>query len=115
MIIYIDFDGTISPRRCGEALIDPPFYNCAEKIRDLYEQGHEIVIYSCRANIEVIEDEKKTRYYIAEMQSYLERWNIPYTRIEKGKPHWHFLIDDRAVGCEIDWNKIHGEITESLR
>lgn len=93
MIIFVDFDGTLYEGHHSEFdLWTKPNGRVANIIRELYKEGNEIVMYSCRSNPEIcdIKDE-------AEMIMWLKKNDIPYHRIEPDKPYFDYLIDDRAL------------------
>lgn len=104
MIYFIDFDGTICPNSGS-----PPQDECREVMKLLKKYNHTIVIYSCRANPDCVEDSVKS---VEEMIDYLNHWDIPFDRVEPNKPLFNFYIDDRAVGVpltkdhSVDWVKI---------
>lgn len=101
-IIYIDFDNTICP--FGDET-NPPSKDCIRLIQEWYNAGHQIVIYSCRANPYV------SNLGTFDMIKYLLRYNIPYHEIAKDKPYFNVIIDDRALGVpmngkNVDWSRI---------
>ena len=87
MIIAIDFDRVIHDtdhpkegRKMG-----PPMEGAKEALRDLFRQGHQIIIHSCNRP-EVI-------------QKWMQYYEIPYHYVWDGvgKPVAHYYVDDRAV------------------
>lgn len=108
MNIYIDFDHTISPNGYSYKPQDmalPPIDGAIEAIQGFKSMGHKIIIFSCRANKEVVGDdvvEKKTK----EMTDYLQKYHIPYDSVFKGKPNYDIVIDDKAIGFNNNWNEI---------
>jgi len=106
MEIYIDFDGTISPAHYPDKPVVPPFQNCVETIKKFKQMGHTIVIYSCRANQDLFSKIKSIEA-TQEMVDYLNRWSIPFDRIEYGKPLYSLLICDRAISSKDgNWERI---------
>jgi histidinol phosphatase-like enzyme len=113
MDIFIDFDGTITDPSMSfeEAIQSPPQEGAIESINKLYDAGHNISIYSCRSNQDVVGSIKRKmlsinqtaleRKWVSqtledEMIEYLNIHKIKFHTIVKGKPHYHMIIDDRA-------------------
>lgn len=88
MDIFIDFDGTIA----SDHSYGPPMKDAIETINSLYDKGYQIVIYSCRSNFKVCDPKDHEK-----MVAYLRQHGIKYHRIEKDKPHFMVLIDDRSM------------------
>lgn len=87
--VFIDFDGTITE---SHGFNSPVKNGAIESIKKLFVSGKFIiVIYSCRANSDICDPTD-----IDKMQKYLKIHDIPYHRIEYGKPHFHYIIDDRS-------------------
>ncbi len=98
-----DLDGTICPIKKKEEKYEDlkPFPEIVSKIRELKEQGFNILIFTSRnmktydGNIGLIN--ANTAKIII---NWLEKWQIPYDEIIYGKP-WPgengFYIDDRAI------------------
>lgn len=106
-IVYIDFDNTIHPGRCGDDLsIIEPMPHAVEVLQKMHEDGYILVFYSCRTSPEVV-GKFNSGKYTAEMQQYLDTHHIPYDRIAPNKPFFHHIIDDRAAGIsKINWLKL---------
>jgi hypothetical protein len=107
MIYFIDFDGTICPNS------GYPSAACRRVIRRLKECNHTVVIYSCRSNPNCVDDAVGATQ---EMEDFLKLHEIPYDRIEHGKPFFNYIIDDRCVGTpldsnyDVDWEQIEKKI-----
>lgn len=93
--VWWDFDGTISPDHYPNKLLSPPNPGLVEYIKSLYNRGINIVIYSCRANPNIVNMDNCT-IATAEMIEYLTKYDIPYHTIYVGKPLYGYLVDDRA-------------------
>ena len=109
MEIFIDFDGTVSPKHFPEKLTEPPFEGCVEAISRLYREGHKITIFSCRFNRELFNNPDAAQRKIEqEMVEYLATYYIPYHTIYRGKPLYHLLIDDRGykASSSKEWKKV---------
>ena len=114
LIIAIDFDGVIaevnsnwlpgSPNVPGFLVKDADVY-----IRKLHEDGHKIIIWTCRGGYNL---------YLAER--FIEDHNIPYDRINDNvdghyekfkhntrKVHADVYIDDHQIGDLPSWKEIY--------
>lgn len=111
MRIFIDFDNTIINDN-GDVQRE-----CVETIRSLFESGHEIYLYSCRSNPELVLDAQK---YTEEMIELCEQHSIPYTGIELNKPLFDIIIDDRAFGAplkrdkSVDWSVVKDKLLKDI-
>jgi len=126
--IFIDFDGTITDPTYGTSL--PPQDGCVDTINRLYDSGNfEIIIYSCRSNPDICSPsqnkflssdathlEKKWAAESAEeeMIEYLKTTGIKFHRVVPNKPHYHIIIDDRAINPSQGWSNIGDKINESI-
>jgi len=93
MLIYVDFDGTITPDHFPVPLESPPFKGVRDRLVEWRKAGHQIAIYSCRSNDHICDPRAEE-----EMKEYLIKWSIPYDFFVRGKPLFQKIIDDRAVG-----------------
>jgi hypothetical protein len=116
MDIFIDFDGCISPKHFPMPLDEPPFDGCIEAIQRLHSEGNHITIFSCRFNRELFGNSDAAQNRIEqEMLDYLQKYEIPFHEIYRGKPHYHILIDDRGfkAASSEEWSNVidfvHGE------
>ena len=83
-VIAIDFDGTISANPDGFRVL----------CEDLINRGHEVVIWSQRAE----RTEPSRSGEMRQMVECLGFWKIPYTRIDQHGKIWADLyVDDKAV------------------
>jgi hypothetical protein len=112
MIIAIDFDGTICEHRFPEIGKILPF--AKRTIATLKEQGHKIIIWTCRENI-------SDGAYIDDMVEWLKKENILYDAINtnvsigfspKPKIYYDILIDDRDLFSPVpmDWQVIANQL-----
>lgn len=113
-IIAIDFDGVIAeinnnyvpgtPNAPGKLVKDADKY-----IRQLYNDGHQIIIWTCRGG---------QNLYLAEQ--FLSDHNIPYNRINDNveshynrfkhntrKVHADIYIDDNQIGGIPSWEEMY--------
>lgn len=105
MIIAIDFDGTICKDRYPE--IGKPKTGAVEAIRRLYNDGHYIIIHTCR-----------TGERLKEAVNYLLEEGIPFSRVNDHCPmnlekygeggakiYADVYIDDKNLGGFISWRE----------
>lgn len=93
LVIYLDVDGMLCPD------FHERYRETWDKFRDeyirfinwVYDQGHEIVIYTSRGKMQ---KDKKALNNLIEM---LKVQGLKYTRIDKTKPDFDFILDDKAV------------------
>lgn len=88
MRIAIDFDMTIFNKKTGQ--VDQKL---TQKINNLYKEGHEITIYTTRAD-----DNYST------VKAILNLAKVKYTRIVCGKVQYDVLLDDRAKSFDEFYN-----------
>jgi hypothetical protein len=98
MKIFVDFDKTICPN--GDESI-PPSDDCLFVLNKLFNEGHDIIIYSIRSNSSLtnIKDGHDN------MIQYLDKYRVPYSGFNSRKPHYNMIIDDRCAGIPLDKNK----------
>lgn len=108
MRIVIDLDGTIcSVKRDDQTYADvKPLPGAIEKIRELHQNGHYIIIHTARnmasrqGNLgKVLKNAGKTTL------DWLEKYGVVYDEIYFGKPNGEIYIDDRAIRF-LDWDQI---------
>jgi hypothetical protein len=109
MNIYIDFDHTISPNGYSylpQNLDKPPYDGAIDTIRALKAGNDKIIIFSCRANKDVVGDDVVT-LKTKEMTDYLNKHGIPFDSVFLGKPNYDVVIDDKAIGFHDNWEEIN--------
>lgn len=111
MIISVDFDGTIVRNRYPE--IGPIEFYAKETIREWIEEGHQVIINTCRAGL-----------YLQAAAEFLKSNGIPYSSINENlqsrieeygsdtrKISADLYIDDKNIFCRrIDWLEIRDEV-----
>ena len=118
MVIAIDFDGTVVEHdfpNIGE--IKP---HAKEVINKLYDQGHQIVFWTCRSN--ACTDGRKD---LDEMREWLKENNIKYHKINensevvtygcKPKIYYDILIDDRSLIFTEDWELTYRLVQDKIK
>jgi len=104
MQIIIDLDGTIcTEERQFSRSLAKPLPNAIERITELYNEGHTIIIYSARTWMEF------------EMTvDWLKRHEVPYHQLILGKPIGDVWIDDRAITCD-NWDNIMEKLKNRVK
>ena len=111
LVLAIDFDGTIAQTEFP--LIIGLMPHAKEVLTTLHDEGHIIVINSCRIN-------KPAEM----MQQFLDEHGIPYHHINENPPHRtkmydgdsrkisaDIYIDDHNLGCKmIYWPEVYEQI-----
>jgi glycerol-3-phosphate cytidylyltransferase len=91
-----DLDETIcltpSSRNYMEAV---PYLKVINKINSLYDEGHDITIFTARGGTSKID-------YTDLNKSQLKSWGVKYhTLIDKNKPSYDLFVDDKAINSKI--------------
>lgn len=105
MRFSFDLDNTLvtTPQVIGDYTTVQPIQNMIQLVRDLYELGHHIIIYTARnmktqrGNVGVVLKNVGSITFET-----LEKFNIPYHEIIFGKPYADVYIDDSSVNSLID-------------
>lgn len=92
MIIFVDFDKTLTIEHMTTIINTTPNFNLISRINEMYDAGNTIVIYSCRSNPEICDKKQEEK-----MIEWLSLYKVKYTRIEKNKPYYDIIIDDKAI------------------
>lgn len=118
MIIAIDFDGTIVDHEFpGIGKLKP---NVKEVINRLHNEGHTIIIWTCRTTQK--EPTEESTIFCA--KEFLDRWGIKFHTINNNDPRNSFqpapkiyadvYIDDRNLGgIPEDWEDIYKIINKN--
>lgn len=115
--IVVDFDDTIVVSKYPFIGRTVPFAKYfLKKLRD---QGHYVIIASCRTSSKEGEFAKSKKLGVKAMLDAVKSRNIPHDEVDMGdigKVHGDVYIDDRAAGCPlrdwdgrkvVDWPKIY--------
>ena len=88
--IMIDIDGTICKTENSDYHKSIPIKNKIKMFNELYDSGHEIHYWTARGVKSGINWE-----YFTILQ--LKEWNVKYSSLNVGKPHYDIWIDDKAI------------------
>ena len=89
-----DIDGVIA--RAGGMNYDSaePNFPMIQVINQLYEQGHEIVLFTARGYVTGIDWHEVT-------EKQLIRWGVKYHELYFGKPNADYYVDDRMLDMRL--------------
>ena len=94
--IVVDFDGTIATN-VGHPDIGEPIEATIELMRKAKDAGLEVVIQSCRWSKGDWNTAEDAAQQMVECAFWLDEHDVPYDRLEAGKPLAIFYLDDKAV------------------
>jgi capsule biosynthesis phosphatase len=98
--VAIDFDGTICENKKGDEGYEDvkPIPGAIETLKELKEQGFEIVIHTAR-NMATCNNNvaKVTARQAPIIIEWCKKYECPYDELLFGKPHVDFFIDDKAI------------------
>jgi ribonucleotide monophosphatase NagD (HAD superfamily) len=85
-----DIDGTICSITDGEYADAEPFPERISHIRQLFESGHRIVLFTARGSTTGIDWSKVTK-------DQMKAWGVPHHELRFGKPFADIFVDDKAI------------------
>lgn len=89
-----DLDNTLCEtigRNYADAI---PYPKVIDEVNRLFDEGHHITIYTARGGTSKIDHHELT-------VSQLSKWNVKYSElIDKNKPSFDILIDDKAINAQ---------------
>ncbi len=97
--IVFDFDGTIA-EDVGFPEIGAPITSTIERMRKAKDAGIEVVIQSCRWSEHELNDAATAAEGLAQAKAWLAEHDVPYDRLEAGKPLGVAYVDDKAIRVE---------------
>jgi hydroxymethylpyrimidine pyrophosphatase-like HAD family hydrolase len=101
MKYVFDLDGTLCTDTSGNYELAMPIENRIELVNQLFDSGHEIIIYTARGMGSCNNNPLKAyeKYYsLTERQ--LEEWNVKHHHLVLGKPAGDIYVDDKGVNHE---------------
>jgi len=90
-----DIDGTICTNTDGAYESALPMVERIERVNELFDQGHTIVLFTARGSTTKINWSELTKKQMVE-------WGVKYHDLLFGKPYADVFIDDKAVNDK-DW------------
>ncbi len=95
MIYAIDIDGVLCDEMLGEYEKSTPDHRVIRKVNQLYDEGHEIKIFTGRGSATGIDWRDFT---IKQLNS----WGVKFHELILGKPVADVFVDDKAINIK-DW------------
>ena len=100
--IVMDIDDTIS---FAKTYADPGIYAEAEPnlpviktMQKMASKGYKFELYTSRGWISCEENpEKAKEKYLHQLEDWMQKYNVPYSRIIFGKPFGILYVDDKAI------------------
>lgn len=98
---YFDLDNTLCHTDGREYAKSTPIKSRIEKVNKLFEDGHEIAIYTARGmgyfsgDVDSVEKE-----YRELTENQLSGWGLKYHELKLGKPSYDIFVDDKAMTPE---------------
>lgn len=75
-----------------------PIHEYVNLLNRLYDEGHEIVIYTARGMTQFAGDVDTIEHNLRALtETQLNNWGVRYHRLVFGKQHYEVLIDDKAL------------------
>jgi CMP-N,N'-diacetyllegionaminic acid synthase len=85
-----DIDGTLCSLTNGDYGQATPFNSRIAHVRELFDDGNKIVLFTARGSTTGIDWEQVTKQQLA-------GWGVPYHELKFGKPFADIFIDDKAL------------------
>jgi quercetin dioxygenase-like cupin family protein len=96
MRYFIDLDNTLCITKNGDYENSVPIKERIEKVNQLKDGGHTVVIWTARGTVS-----KKDYELLTKTQ--LENWGIKYDELLLGKPDYDIYIDDKSFQVNNFW------------
>lgn len=100
MKYVIDIDGTICTNENGNYNFAKPYFDRIQKINELYDSGHIIILFTARGMGR--SDNNRTKAYEEFYDLTLEqisKWNVKFHKLILGKPSGDIYIDDKGINA----------------
>ena len=106
MIYCFDLDNTLCETIDGRYNFSTPIQEMIDRVNKLYDQGHEIKIYTARGMNRFNKDTNQVKdVFLDFTQNQLKNWGVKYHELHLGKPSYDVFIDDKNL--TIDEFKTH--------
>ena len=93
-----DLDGTLCSLTDGDYASALPFLNRIAKVNKLYDEGHEIIVYTARGMGRFSNNSASAKENFEDLtRDQLEDWGVRYHLLMLGKPSGDFYIDDKGL------------------
>lgn len=100
--IFFDIDGVLCSTNEGKYEESFPNQEMIDLLNSLYDEGHEISIYTSRFMGRLNENTYDVNEYGFEQISLqLKKWGINYSRLILGKPRYDIFIDDKSYRYKV--------------
>lgn len=117
MTVNVDFDNTCVTHEYPEGIGN---IGSADVLRLLVQNGHKIILFTCRSNKEYVDKHNNVRARsLDEAVEWFKENNIPLYGIQRNpkqskwtdspKSHADLMIDDTAIGCPLIYNPGYSE------
>jgi len=93
MIYRVDIDGTLCNKTYGNYEKAKPILKEIKKINKLYDEGHQIILWTARGTLEGKDWRELTK-------KQMDEWGVKHHKIFFDKPHFDVLFDDKAMNLE---------------
>lgn len=98
--ICIDFDETIATNSGHpDYFLREPVKGAKQALERLAQEGWKTIIYTARAWVDY-----------QTIEAWLAHYNIPFRRIICGKPLARWIIDDRNIEFDGNWDKVFDKL-----
>jgi len=97
MIYCFDIDGTLCTNTEGDYANAEPFYEVIAEVNRLFNEGHQILLYTARGSTTGIVWRELT-------ERQMKEWGVNYHALYLGKPTADIYIDDKGMDFA-DWKR----------
>lgn len=107
-IVNIDMDNTICEWNFPD--MGKPKKGVKEALQRIKDMGYYIRIFSCRTSLEVFSAPISRSEQVRKMESYLEKYEIPFDEVLNINKPLGIIIDDSAIGFRDNWEEVVNEL-----
>ena len=100
MRYVIDIDGTICTNENGNYNFAKPYFDRIQKINELYDSGHTIILFTARGMGRSDNNRAKAyeQFYDLTLEQ-ISKWNVKFHKLILGKPSGDIYIDDKGINA----------------